>query len=254
MLLRRSKIKASVVIPARLASTRLPEKALLKETGKFLVQHVYEQAIQAQKIDKVIVATDSEKIVEAVQSFSGEVQLTSELHQSGTDRIAEVAQNESADIFVNVQGDEPEISPQAIDAVVSLLLENPQADIATLAYPISPAKAQDPNLVKVVRDTKKFALYFSRAPIPFMRDQETTVREDIYLGHVGIYAYRKNFLKVYSSLRPSFLERLEKLEQLRALENNFKIIVGETTESTRGIDTKEDYQNFVERFQQKCTN
>lgn len=242
------------MIPARLASTRLPKKALLKDTGKFLVQHVYEQAVQAQKIDKVIVATDSQEIVSAVESFGGEVQLTSEQHQSGTDRIAEVAQRESADIFVNVQGDEPEISPQAIDQVVSLLVENPQADIATLAYVISPRQAKDPNLVKVVRDNKSFALYFSRAMIPFVRDQETTVKEDMYWGHVGIYAYRKSFLEIYSSLHPSFLEKLEKLEQLRALENNFKIIVGQTSESARGIDTKEDYQNFVERFQQKCIN
>ncbi|WP_372371719.1 3-deoxy-manno-octulosonate cytidylyltransferase [Candidatus Uabimicrobium sp. HlEnr_7] len=244
-------MKAYAVIPARLASTRLPKKALLKDTGKFLVQHVYEQALLAEKIQKVIIATDADEIVSAVKSFDGEVQLTSIDHQSGTDRIAEVAGREQADIFVNVQGDEPEISPQAIDQVVSLLLENPNIEVATLAYPISPEKALDPNLVKVVTDSKNAALYFSRSPIPFIRDiAEKSISP--YLGHIGIYAYRKSFLNVYNSLEPSFLEKLEKLEQLRVLENGYKIIVGKTSDNTRGIDTEEDYQKFVERFNKKC--
>lgn len=216
------------------------------------MQHVYEQASQAHSIDKVIVATDAEEIVSAVESFNGEVQLTSVEHQSGTDRIAEVAQREQADIFVNVQGDEPEISPAAIDQVVSLLVENPKADVATLAYTIDHNSAQNPNLVKVVMDYQQFALYFSRSPIPFIRDKDTN-DEPVYFGHIGIYAYRSSFLNIYNSLETSFLEKCEKLEQLRVLENGFKIIVGKTEGVARGIDTPEDYQSFVERFNQQCT-
>lgn len=246
-------MKVFAVIPARLASTRLPEKILLKDTGKYLVQHVYEQAQKAQKITKTIIATDSPEIITAVASFGGEAQITSKDHQSGTDRIAEIAKREPADVFVNVQGDEPEISPKDIDNVASLLIENPEADIATLCYSINQKTAMNPNVVKVVIDNNDFALYFSRSPIPYIRDGKQN-KDNVYLGHVGIYAYRRSFLLKYTSLHTSFLENLEKLEQLRALENKYKIIVGKTKNKTRGIDTIEDYKSFVGRYQKQCKN
>ncbi len=239
-------MKIIAVIPARYQSTRLPGKPLLQETGKYLVQHVYEAASQCKTISEVIVATDDSRIETAVKSFGGKVCLTSPDHPSGTDRIAEVAQSHCADIFVNVQGDEPEISPASIDQAAQLLLENDKADVSTLAFPLGEEEAKDPNTVKVVCSLQGYALYFSRAAIPFIRDKKDP-GDSPYLGHIGIYAYRSSFLKTYTSMVSSPLENLEKLEQLRVLENGYRIKVGLTNQRNWGIDTREDYEKFLKR-------
>jgi 3-deoxy-manno-octulosonate cytidylyltransferase (CMP-KDO synthetase) len=240
-------MQVNIVIPARYASTRLPAKALLKESGKYLIQHVYEGALQAKLAQQVIVATDDERILEAVRSFGGQVQMTDIAHKSGTDRIAEVATRTSGDIFINVQGDEPEISPVAVDLLISLLQKNPDVPVDTLATPVSAEDAKNPNLVKVVCDKAGYALYFSRATIPYQRDPGTN-KEVGYLGHIGIYGYRRDFLLAYPKLPPSRLEEIEKLEQLRVLENGHRILVAVTGYRSRGIDTPDDYKAFLARI------
>jgi 3-deoxy-manno-octulosonate cytidylyltransferase (CMP-KDO synthetase) len=201
------------------------------------------------------VATDDRRVVEAVESFHGRVWLTRSDHASGTDRIAEVARRWiPADILVNVQGDEPELAPDAIDRVIELLNDDPQAVMATLATPIRQRDAwQDPACVKVVFDVAGNALYFSRSPMPFVRDREpdfATPAPTAY-QHVGIYAYRRDFLLELAALPPSRLEQLEKLEQLRALENGFRIKVGVVDDVAFGIDTPDDYRRFVARYREK---
>ena len=236
--------KVVIVIPARYASQRLPAKPLLKETGKYLIQHVYEAASKSQKAQEVIVATDDPRIYDAVLSFGGRVEMTSEHHKSGTDRMAEVAKKVKADIYVNVQGDEPEISPIAIDDLISKLASQNQASVATLVYPLDPELAHNPNIVKVVCDQSGHALYFSRARIPYPREGNG----ENFLGHIGMYAYYQNFLFIYPDLPPSKLERIEKLEQLRVLESGYKIITAITSYRSQGIDTREDYDAFVRRY------
>lgn len=171
--------------------------------------------------------------------------MTSESHKSGTDRMYEVATRNKGDIFVNVQGDEPEISPKIIDQVIQLLIDNEKADVATLCCKVSEEKAQDPNIVKAVLTHNGYALYFSRSPIPYKRDSGVICS---YLGHIGIYAYRRNFLEKYVSLEVSHLENIEKLEQLRVLENGYSIISGITDYTSKGIDTPKDYRDFLERY------
>jgi 3-deoxy-manno-octulosonate cytidylyltransferase (CMP-KDO synthetase) len=244
-------MRAAIVIPARYASTRLPGKPLLRQTGKYLVQHVYERAGQARKAQAVVVATDDSRIAAAVTSFGGRVVLTRRDHASGTDRVAEVAQGLDADIIVNLQGDEPLIDPAALDLLVDLLERDPFADMATLATPIhSQEQWQSPHCVKVVCDDAGRALYFSRSPIPFVRDGRPDFQAEPprFLLHLGLYAYRRPFLLQLASLPPAPLEQMEKLEQLRVLAGGRSIQVGRVQSGGQGVDTYEDYQAFVAAY------
>ena len=268
-------MSAIVIIPARYASTRFPGKPLALLKNLPVIQHVYQRAMRSRLADDVVVATDSETIFEKVLSFGGKAVMTSSDHASGTDRIAEVARSMNYDIIVNVQGDEPLIRPEMIDDVISSL-EDGRASIGTLAIRIEDRREIfDPNVVKVVFDKEGFAFYFSRAPIPYHRDifrGETgksagvqdkhgmtfgladlqtprlgRVAEETGLlayKHVGIYSYRKDVLIRLSEMPPSRLELIEKLEQLRALENGFRIKVRETNSETFGVDTPEDLERI----------
>ena len=243
------------VIPARFASTRLPGKPLLSDTGRAMICHVVDAARASRRLDRVVVATDDERIRAAVVAHGGEAVLTRADHPTGTDRIAEVvAAIPDADLVVNIQGDEPELSPDAIDRVATLLDDDPEAPMATLATPIRErATWLDPSCVKVVASTRAGrtrALYFSRASIPHHRDGEPDLAADpaAALLHLGIYAYRRDFLLGYQALPPSRLEAAEKLEQLRVLEAGFPIALGVVAERSVGIDTPEDYARFVARW------
>jgi 3-deoxy-manno-octulosonate cytidylyltransferase (CMP-KDO synthetase) len=240
------------VIPARFASTRLPGKALLSETGRPLIQHVIEAARRAQSLQQIIVATDDVRIADAVTAIGGAVMMTSADHSTGTDRVAEVAARlEGARVIVNLQGDEPEVSGDSVDRVVSLLESDPEAPMATLATPIhDEAIYRDPACVKVVCDRRGRALYFSRSPIPCHRDglSGPTFSQSLGYLHLGLYAYRREFLLKLASLPASPLEAAEKLEQLRVLEAGYPIAVGFVDEPSVGIDTPEDYQRFVARW------
>lgn len=242
------------IVPARYASSRLPGKPLLAETGRPLIQHVVEAAGRARRIDRVIVATDDVRILDTVQRFGGEAVLTRDDHPSGTDRVAEVAaQLPQARIIVNLQGDEPEIEPEALDRVVDLLDQAPHLLMATLCTPIRDRDTYlDPACVKVVLAADGRALYFSRRPIPCHRDGEPdpSVTPLAYL-HLGLYAYRRDFLLRLSQLPPSSLEQAERLEQLRVLELGESIAVGVVPAATAGIDTPEDYRRFLDRWRSR---
>ncbi len=244
-------MKTAIVIPARYASQRLFAKPLLKRTGKYLVQHVYERACQSLRAGEVIVATDDPRIVAAVEGFGGRVVLTSRDHTSGTDRVAEVARTLDADIIVNLQGDEPLVDPSALDLLPDLLRRDPGADMATLAVPIRSAEQwHNPNCVKVVCDAAGRALYFSRSPIPHVRDGDPdfTARPARFLQHLGLYAYRRPFLLQLAQLPPHPLEEVEKLEQLRVLALGQRILVGTVEHASRGVDTLDDYEDFVRTY------
>lgn len=244
---------AVIVIPARHASTRLPGKPLLKQTGKYLIQHVYERARLSRRAAAVLVATDDPRIVAAVVGFGGQVVLTRKDHPSGTDRIAEVARQIDGDILVNVQGDEPLIDPESLDALIESLQNDPGAAMATLATPILSAEQyHNPNCVKVVLDDAGNALYFSRSPLPHVRDGQPdfAARPARFLQHVGIYAYRREALFAFAAAPPATLEKLEKLEQLRALGLGWRIRVGQIEQPSLGVDTYEDYQRFVTAYRQ----
>jgi 3-deoxy-manno-octulosonate cytidylyltransferase (CMP-KDO synthetase) len=244
-------MKTAIVIPARYASSRLPAKPLLRETGKYLIQHVYERACES-NADTVIVATDDARIFDAVESFGGNVMMTRDDHPSGTDRVAEVAAKLDADIIVNVQGDEPMIEPATLDMLARLLEHDRKAQMATLATPITtPELLRDPNCVKVVCDKWGGALYFSRSPIPFVRDGEPDFTKQQFLQHLGLYAYRRRFLLELATLPPEPLELTEKLEQLRVLALGYRIQVGVVPAAHRGVDTPADYQRFVELYRQQ---
>jgi 3-deoxy-manno-octulosonate cytidylyltransferase (CMP-KDO synthetase) len=241
-----------IVIPARLASTRLPRKLLLRETGKSLIQHTYEAALRAKRPGAVYVATDHQEIKQEVESIGGRVIMTSPDLASGTERVAQAArQLPEADIIVNVQGDEPELAGQAIDQLIDLLDSRQDISLATLATPIRDrAQLQDPACVKVVFDHQQRALYFSRSPIPYPRDWNDALlsaEPPIFYQHMGIYAYRREVLMRLTELAKSRLEQVEKLEQLRFLEAGYAILVGVVEEHTSGIDTWADYQAFVRR-------
>ena len=217
-----------------------------------MIRHVVAAAQRSTRLDRVIVATDDPRIADAVREFGGEVAMTRADHPTGTDRVAEVVAGLSeASIVVNIQGDEPELAASSVDRVASLLEEDPEAPMATLATPIRDrAVWLDPSCVKVVASTRGRALYFSRASIPFHRDAEPNLAAEppTALLHLGIYAYRRDFLLSYGALPPSPLEAAEKLEQLRVLEAGLPIALGIVAERSIGIDTPEDYQRFVDRW------
>ena len=236
------------IIPARWASTRFPGKPLADLLGKPMIQHVYERARQARCLQRLLVATDDRRIFEAVAAFGGEAVMTRADHATGTDRLAEVASNLDVDIVVNIQGDEPLIEPEVIDAAAAPLISDPTIPMGTLRARITDlAELHDPNVVKVVVDRNDFALYFSRAPIPHARD--ATAADTVYYYHPGLYVYRKEFLLTYASLPPTPLEQTEKLEQLRALEHGYRIKVVETHHRPLSVDTPEDLES-VRRLMQ----
>jgi 3-deoxy-manno-octulosonate cytidylyltransferase (CMP-KDO synthetase) len=250
-------MKVVAIIPARYASTRLPGKPLLDRTGKPLIAHVVDAVRTARRVQGVFVATDDERIARAVEAAGGKVVLTRADHATGTDRLAEAAAKLGLgddDVIVNVQGDEPEMQGEYIDQLVDLLTRGHASDrpghapaMATLAAPLDAQQALAAHNVKVVLALDGSAMYFSRARIPFDRDGQGAG----YLLHLGIYAYTKKFLLTYAALPPTPAERLEKLEQLRALENGYSIAVGQVPTAMPGIDTPEDYEKFVVRYTQK---
>ena len=232
-------MKAVAVIPARYASTRLPGKPLLDICGKPLIQRVWDIVARVHGLDEIIVATDDERIAKVVQEFGGRAVMTSHDCQSGSDRVREVAQTVEADVYVNVQGDEPLLEPAAIEKLLGVFAQDASVRVATLCSPISREEAQSPNQVKVVRDHAGNALYFSRAPLPFVREANETAE---YLGHIGIYAYRGEALCSFTSLPVSSLEQAEKLEQLRFLQAGIPIRVLEVPKMGVGVDTQEDLE------------
>jgi len=249
------------VIPARYASTRFPGKPLARQTGKYLIEHVVEQVKKAKKADVVLVATDDPRIFDAVHGFGGKAVMTSNAHHSGTDRIAEVIRKpEYANVkfVVNVQGDEPDIDPTLIDQLIEALEKgHGEIPMATVATPFAHAKdIENPNLVKVVTDQKQCAIYFSRAVIPYDRDRHANGAPlgagpgGVYRRHLGIYAYTREALLTLSGSPVCELERLEKLEQLRALYLGMKIYVQQTAHAPHGVDTPDDYASFVKRYNQ----
>ncbi len=248
---------AIVIIPARYDSTRFPGKALYPLNGIPLVQHVYERAKRSHLAEDVIIATDNEDILVKVHSFGGKAILTDKKHPSGTDRVAEVAASLNYDIIVNVQCDEPLIRPQMIDDVITIL-DDTEASIGTLVKKIQRLdELINPNVVKVVIDKQGFAMYFSRSPIPFYRDKWINISEiqnskialKNFYKHIGIYSYRREALISFASMKPSKLELIEKLEQLRAIENGLRIKTKETYFELHGVDTPQDIEKV-----KKCLN
>ncbi|HSB32898.1 MAG TPA: 3-deoxy-manno-octulosonate cytidylyltransferase [Nitrospirota bacterium] len=247
------------LIPARYGSTRFPGKALVPIQGRPMIQWVYERAKRSRLVDRVVVATDDERIRQTVSAFGGEAVMTSPNHTNGTDRIAEVARGLSCDIVVNVQGDEPLIRPEMIDQAIEPMVGDPTIPMGTLGRRIDdPREAFDPNVVKVVFDKNGFALYFSRAPIPWDRDRwagkrsfsELTLEGELY-KHFGLYVYRRDFLLRYATLPQTALESREKLEQLRALEHGYRIRVTVTEYESFGVDIPEDLGKILSCLKKK---
>jgi 3-deoxy-manno-octulosonate cytidylyltransferase (CMP-KDO synthetase) len=246
-------MRTAVVIPARYGSTRLPVKPLLRETGKYLVQHVYEQAGRS-KADHVIVATDDERIARAVREFGGPVAMTRPDHATGTDRVAEVARSLKAEVIINVQGDEPLVDPKHLDLLIKLMEPAAGAEMATLAVPVAnDEEYHNPACVKVVCGNRGQALYFSRSPIPFVRDAQPDfkARPVVFYRHLGLYGFRRDFLLQVAAAPPHPLEQLEKLEQLRALAMGAQILVGVVDASFGGVDTPADYARFVAEYRRQ---
>lgn len=240
-------MRVTAIIPARYASTRFPGKPLADILGKPMIQWVYERTIESSLVNQVVVATDDQRIFDAVRAFGGEVQMTRADHPTGTDRLAEVAQRLDTDIVVNVQGDEPLIDPRMIDLAVAPLAADASIPMGTLMTPIgSEDEFLNPNVVKVVADRQGFALYFSRAPIPHPRDRSPSLPWDFNslkaYKHIGLYVYRKGFLLEYPNMPSTPLENTEKLEQLRALAHGFRIRVVETGLVSQGVDTPADLE------------
>jgi 3-deoxy-manno-octulosonate cytidylyltransferase (CMP-KDO synthetase) len=230
---------AVAVIPARFGSTRLPGKALADIGGVPMIVRVWQQTRKARLLYRVLIATDDERIAIAVRAVGGEVEMTASSHPSGTDRIAEVARRVPADIYVNVQGDQPFIAPEDIDAVVKIMTAEPALSMATLGAPIVDFDEWcNPNKVKIVCDDRGYALYFSRSPIPFFRD--STGVPGSALRHVAVYGYRRDFLLNFGTLAPGRLEQIEKLEQLRAMEHGYRIRVIASAAPSLEVDTSED--------------
>ena len=238
-------MKAIAVIPARLASTRLPRKMLRDVAGQPLIGRVYQAVRRAPMLSRVLIATDSEEILQVCQRHGWEAQMTSPTHRSGTERVHEVSTSAPADVYVNVQGDEPLVRVEHIAALLELM-EDPTRLVGTLKTPCAAEEIHNPNAVKVVTAKDGRALYFSRATIPYDRDGSSPP----YFKHLGIYAYRKSALDRFVTLPESSLERSERLEQLRFLENGIAIYVGETSFDSVGVDTEEDLQRVVAQFSQ----
>jgi len=248
-------LRTVAIIPARYASTRLPGKLIKNEakkyTGKFLIEHVYERVKEAENLQEIFVAADDERICEVVNKFGGRVKMTSVTHQSGTDRIAEAASDLDADFIVNIQGDEPDIRGDMIDDLINTMYTEKEAPICTLANEIrSKDELVDPNAVKVVLDKDGYAMYFSRASIPYVRDKNNSsgFTSFTFLKHLGIYIYRKDFLLAFSSLPVPMVEEAEKLEQLRVLSNGYKIKVVTTPHICEGVDTPDDFERFLNKY------
>ncbi|MBZ5513836.1 MAG: 3-deoxy-manno-octulosonate cytidylyltransferase [Acidobacteriia bacterium] len=233
------------VIPARLESTRLPRKALRLIAGQPMIAWVYHRARPARSLSGLLIATDSQEIQAFCRASGIPVAMTSASHRSGTDRIVEVMDREPADIYVNIQGDEPMVTSEHIELMLRPFRENPATRVSTLKVPIATEEAQNPNNVKVVTDGSGRALYFSRSPIPFDREASGLAR---YYKHLGLYAYTAEALGMFSKLPPSELEQAERLEQLRFLENGIAITVVETAQDTIGVDTEEDLRKVEEHF------
>jgi len=238
---------AAAIIPARLAATRLPDKPLAMIAGKPMIQHVYERAASARSMAAVIIATPDAAIVEAVTAFGGKVALTSAAHRTGTDRVAEAAAQlpESVRVIVNVQGDEPLLDPATIDAVAAPLLADPEIAMASVMCPLPEGREADPNVVKVVCNRNGFALYFSRSPLPYRRSGDAPYAPR---QHVGLYAYRRDFLETFPRLAPTPLEQAESLEQLRALEHGYRIRMVEIERVPESVDTPEDLERVRALF------
>jgi 3-deoxy-manno-octulosonate cytidylyltransferase (CMP-KDO synthetase) len=249
-------MKITAIIPARYASVRFPGKALADILGKPMVQRVYERTKKASLVSEVIVATDDERIVAAVSAFGGHVEMTGKNHETGTDRLAEVARRLDSDLIVNVQGDEPLIEPAMIDQAIKPFMVDPNLLIGTLKTQIKTLHDfLSPNVVKVVTDHEGFALYFSRSPLPNYRDKWNDLKDEKFAAgtilshkHIGLYVYRREFLIRYSEMPQTPLERAEKLEQLRVLENGYRIRVVETEHETIGVDTPVDLEKVLEKL------
>lgn len=242
--------KSAIIIPARYGSSRLEGKPLLKVLDKPVIQWVYEKAKQAKLADLIIVATDDQRIYDCVKVFGGNVEMTSAAHKSGSDRIMEVvSRHPEIDYICNLQGDEPLIEPESIDAVIRNVIEDDRADISTLIREIGQNEVDNPNLVKCVTDKNGFALYFSRSKIPYERN--TGIAK--FYGHLGIYGYKRHALESMTSLNQTMLEKTESLEQLRALENGMKIKTSVVDFVPVGIDTKEDLEKFRQIVSEKLS-
>jgi 3-deoxy-manno-octulosonate cytidylyltransferase (CMP-KDO synthetase) len=237
------------VIPARFASSRFPGKVLAEIAGKSMLQHVYERASMARYVTSTIIATDDPRIYDVARNFGAPVRMTRPDHLSGTDRVAEAASADQSEIIVNIQGDEPLIDPAAIDAAILPMVHDPDIEMCTLMKRIEdPHEITDPNVVKVVTDHTGGALYFSRSPIPYVHPKPGGDLPHVY-KHIGLYVYRREFLLGYSAMRVGPLERAERLEQLRALENNHRIQVVETEYESVGVDTPEDLKRVSRLFE-----
>lgn len=234
-------MRVIAIIPGRLASTRLPRKMLREIAGKPLIGVVYEAVKSCLQLQSVIIATDSDEIMSVCRKHGWNAQMTSPRHRSGTERVHEISTREPADVYINVQGDEPLVRPEQIEALIRVM-QNPGAQVGTLMTPATAIDIPNPNAVKVVCDHEGRALYFSRATIPYDRDQT----EPRYFKHLGLYAYRKSALDRFVTLPESSLEKSERLEQLRFLENGIAIFVGETPYDSVGVDTEEDLQRVLQ--------
>lgn len=251
-------MKIVAIIPARYGSTRFPGKALADLGGKPMIQHVYERTCEASLVSRTIVATDDSRIADAIRLIGGEAVMTSPEHETGTDRLAEVAKNLDADLIVNVQGDEPLINPATIDQAIEPFLSDPALQMGTLKTRVRCLHDfLSPNVVKVVTDNTGNALYFSRSPLPFFRDKWHDLKDEAFASgrllcfkHIGLYVYRREFLIQYAAMPQTFLELSEKLEQLRAIENGINIRVVETEFESLGVDTPDDLTKARERMKQ----
>jgi 3-deoxy-manno-octulosonate cytidylyltransferase (CMP-KDO synthetase) len=249
-------MRVTAVIPARYASTRFEGKALADIMGKPMVQHVYERTCRAALVSEVIVATDDPRIEAAVKAFGGRVEMTSISHETGTDRLAEVAERIDSEIIVNVQGDEPLIEPAMIDEAIRPLVDDQTIVMGTLKSRVRDLHDfLSPNVVKVITDCNGFALYFSRSPLPFFRDKWNDLKDEAFASgrllcykHVGMYVYRRDFLIRFAGMPQTYLERAEKLEQLRVLENGYRIKVVETEHESIGVDSPPDLEKVIEKL------
>jgi len=249
-------MRVTAVIPARYASTRFEGKALVDIMGKPMVQHVYERTCRAALVSEVIVATDDPRIEAAVKAFGGRVEMTSISHETGTDRLAEVAERIDSEIIVNVQGDEPLIEPAMIDEAIRPLIDDETIVMGTLKSRVRNLHDfLSPNVVKVITDFNGFALYFSRSPLPFFRDKWNDLKDEAFASgrllcykHVGMYVYRRDFLIRFAGMPQTYLECAEKLEQLRVLENGYRIKVVETEHESIGVDSPPDLEKVIEKL------